>query len=182
MEAVRLVGPITPMTKRGLSGVVASTASQHALGLADRSCVEGIGLDQVRTGFQVGRVDVGDDLRPGQQQQVVVALQVMAFRHAVVAAGAMGMVVATRETLATVIVLLQAVALDHRAHRTVDDQDPLAQGVEQGIGTIRMQPRQGGHAVSSSGLVGDQRNHFEVPALSTNLRSSLSLKPRLTWP
>ena len=26
-----------------------------------------------------------------------------------------------------------------------DDQDPLAQGVEQGVGTIRLQPGQGGH-------------------------------------
>jgi len=30
IEAVRLVGPSTPITKRGLPGVVAATASQQA--------------------------------------------------------------------------------------------------------------------------------------------------------
>ncbi len=126
------------------------------VGLADRRGVEGVGLDQIRARFQVGGVDVGDDLRPGQQQQIVVALQVMAFRCCVIAAGAMQMVVAIGEALATVIVFLQAMALDHRTHRAVDDQDPLAQGVEQGVGTIRMQPGQGRHGGLGSGLVGDQ--------------------------
>ncbi|WP_425142895.1 hypothetical protein, partial [Enterobacter hormaechei] len=112
------------------------------VGLADRGCIEGVGFDQVRARFQVGGVDVCDDLRPGQQQQIVVALQFMALRRAVVAAGAMAVILTAGEAFATVIVFLQAVALDHRAHRTVDDQDPLAQGVEQGVGTLRMQPGQ----------------------------------------
>jgi hypothetical protein len=38
IEAVRLVGPITPITKRGLPGVVAATASQQARATARRPC------------------------------------------------------------------------------------------------------------------------------------------------
>jgi hypothetical protein len=83
---------------------------------------------------------------PGQQQQVVVALQVVAFRCcAMVAAGAMGMVVAAGEAFAPVVVFLQAVSLDHRAHRAVDDQDAITQSGEQQFHAFRVQPGQGGH-------------------------------------
>jgi hypothetical protein len=69
---VRLVGPSTPITKRGLSGRRASIASQHprqaralaiefvdqvleaVVGLLTAGGIEGVGLDQVRAGFQVG--------------------------------------------------------------------------------------------------------------------------------
>ncbi|MCW0424712.1 hypothetical protein NB713_002655 [Xanthomonas sacchari] len=88
-------------------------------------------------------VDLGDHLRPGQQQQVVVALQIVALRR-VVAAGAVHVpglrVVALGETLAAIVGLLQPMALDHRAHRAIDDQDPLGQGLQQRFGALRVEP------------------------------------------
>ena len=64
-------------------------------------------------------VDLADDLRLGQHQQVVVALEVAARQSA--------------KRCAAVIGLAQLVALDHGAHGAVQDQDALLQLlVEQG--------------------------------------------------
>jgi len=60
-------------------------------------------------------MDVGDDLRPGDRQQVVVALQVR------------GMV---GEAPAPVIGFFQFVVLDHGAHGAVEHQDAV---LEQGF-------------------------------------------------
>ena len=74
IDAVRLVGPSTPITKRGLRGSsfgfggIAGGARQPrafavqlvhqvlqvVVGLRDRGRVEGVGLDQVGAGFEVG--------------------------------------------------------------------------------------------------------------------------------
>ncbi len=78
------------------------------VGQRDGRRVEGVGLDNVRAGLQVGLVDVADDLRLGQRQQVVVALQVAR---------------PVLEAFPPVAVLVQLVALDHGAHGTVQDQD-----------------------------------------------------------
>ncbi len=55
-------------------------------------------------------MDAADDVRPGQDEQVVVALQV---------AGLVG------EALAAEVRLVQLVALDHGAHGAVEDQDAV---------------------------------------------------------
>ncbi len=85
---------------------------QVVVALRDRGGAEGVGLDDVGAGFQVLAVDLRDHVRPHQRQQFVVALQVLAM------AG---------EALAAEIGLAQLVALDHRAHGAVQDQDALAQ-------------------------------------------------------
>ena len=94
----------------------------HAVvGQGDRGGVEGVGLDDVGAGVEVLAVDRGDDLGLRDREQVVVALEV---------AGPVG------EALAAVAGLRGPVALDRRAHRSVDDQDPLAQGGAELLGGI----------------------------------------------
>ena len=191
-EAVRLVGPSTPITKRGLSGRLrASAASQASRGNArafavefahqvlqvvvgqrDRGGVEGVGLDQVGAGVQVGacgcraimsgRVSVSRSLLPRwswPQPQPAPCACVGIGQQAVVAFG---------EALAAVVGFLQFVALDHRAHRAVDDQDALGQrGFERGD-AFGMQPGQGmrlalvGSRWGAATSCGDQRDHFEM--------------------
>ena len=73
--------------------------------------VEGVGFQNVGTGLQIGGMDVANNLRLGDGKQVVVALQ---LRRPV------------GEALAAIIGFLQLVALNHRAHRAVEQQDALA--------------------------------------------------------
>ena len=87
----------------------------------NRSGIEGIGLDEVRAGLQIGGVNLADDRRLGQRQQIVVALEI---------AGPVA------EAFAPVVGFLQAVALDHGAHRAVQDQDAAGQEVGQFSGAI----------------------------------------------
>ncbi len=87
----------------------------------------------------------------------------MAFRRAVVAAGTVRMVIiATGESLAAVVVFLQTMRWIIVPIAPSMIRIRSRRGVEQGVGTVRMQPGQGGMVDSGSGLVGDQRNHFEV--------------------
>ena len=69
--------------------------------------IEGARLENVGAGFQVVAVDAADDVGAGQDQQVVVALEVVRV---------------IGEALAAVVGFLQPVALDHRAHRAVEDE------------------------------------------------------------
>ena len=89
------------------------------VGLGDGGRTEGVGLDQVGTRCQVLFVDFLDDLRLGQHQQFVVAL------HVVREVG---------ESRSAVFRLAQLVALDHRTHGAIEDQDApcklLAKGGE----------------------------------------------------
>ena len=78
-----------------------------------RGGVEGVGLADVGPGGEIGVVQLGDQVRPGQAQQIVVALQ----RHGVIG-----------EPLAAEIRLGQALALDHHPPGAVQDQDALAGG------------------------------------------------------
>jgi hypothetical protein len=78
--------------------------------------VEGVGLQDVGACGQVLAVDLPDDGRPGQHQQVVVALHV---------AGPVG------ETGAAIIRFLQLVTLDHGAHGPIQDEDAAAGQVEE---------------------------------------------------
>ena len=67
---------------------------------------------QVGAGLEVGLVDLAHDVRPRQHQQVVVALEILRV---------------VLEALTPEFGLAQTVALDHRAHRAVEDQDALRQ-------------------------------------------------------
>ena len=130
------MGPNAPATKRGRSEVAAVSAASRAiralarlrgahlageavvlLGHAVR--VEGVGGDDVGARFEEARVDVADDLRPGDGEEVVVAGELA--------------VVIGKESAAKVG-LAQRVALDHRAHRPVQHQHAPGRGrVERGV-------------------------------------------------
>ena len=92
--------------ERDFGGVAAVWVAQ--LDLGDSGGAEGVGLDDIRTGLEVGLVDVADDLRLGERQQIVVALQVAR---------------PVLEAFPPVAVLVQLVALDHGPHGPVQDQD-----------------------------------------------------------
>ncbi len=94
-EIALVVGPMEPTTNRGLSGrrklprgrdrelggapvegarlVLEPVLRQH-----QRSAAEGVGLDEVGAGREVGPVDVEDDIRPGADQDLVAALELRA--------------------------------------------------------------------------------------------------------
>src|SRR5690606_12656375 len=169
------------------------------VGLADRGGVEGVGLDQVGAGLKVGAVDAFDDLGTGEQQQVVVALEVVAAARAVALVRGMVLaVVALGEALAAVVGLAKAMALDHRAHRAVDEQHAFAKAaIEQGDSVWMQTGKGAGHGRSQgfwaiseiSSKCGGRRSRVTVsrlvttsPDFSANRRSSLAVKPRLTWP
>ncbi len=80
------------------------------VGLRNPGGAESIGLDDVRAGGQVLFVDLLDHLWLRQNQQLVVALDVVRE---------------IPETVAPISRLVQLVALDHRAHRAVEDQNAL---------------------------------------------------------
>ncbi len=63
-------------------------------------------------------MDAADDLRLGQRQQVIIALEV---------AGPVG------KALAAIAGLVQLVLLDHGAHGTVEDDDALGEKLFEGL-------------------------------------------------
>ncbi|MNQ72753.1 hypothetical protein D3C85_874650 [compost metagenome] len=91
----------------------------HAVvGLGHLGSVEGVGLQDVGAGIQVGLLDGADHIWAAEDQEVVVALYV---------ARPVG------EALATVVRFVQLVALDHGAHAAVEDQDALFERLLQGL-------------------------------------------------
>ena len=123
-DEARLVGAAVAVAggaRQARAGDVhlAGEGAEVVVGLGHRGRAEGVGLDDVGAGGEVLLVDRGDHVGPGHLQQVVVALQ------------ALRMVL---EALAAVVGLGQAMALDHRAHRAVEDDDPLLQDLRQGRG------------------------------------------------
>ncbi|MEZ4268571.1 MAG: hypothetical protein R3F39_19575 [Myxococcota bacterium] len=101
---------------RGLAVQLARQRLQRVVGLGQRGRVEGVGLENVRARLEIGPVNRRDDVRPGEHQQVVVAAQIARV---------------VLEALAPVVGLGEPVALDHRAHRPVQDEDALGQSLVQ---------------------------------------------------
>ncbi len=89
---------------------VIDLVAEAIVGLRDAVGVERVGLDDVGAGLEIGAVDLLDHVGAGDHQQVVIALQVV------------GMI---DEAPATVIRLAEAVALDHRPPRAVENEDAL---------------------------------------------------------
>ena len=94
----------------------------------DGGRVEGVGLDDVRADGEIRRVDIADDVGPGQRQEVVIAL----LRRRVVG-----------EAGAPIVRLGETIILDHRAHGAVEHEDAGGQ-----------RPLQRGDAVRPGALAG----------------------------
>jgi hypothetical protein len=106
---------------------------QFVVGLRHGGRVEGVGLDDIGTGREVGRVDFPDHVRARQRQEVVVATQ----RYRV--AG---------KARAAEVGFLQTIALDHRAHGAIEHEDAFGDGLLEslvglhwGLGSVRKWPR-----------------------------------------
>jgi hypothetical protein len=80
--------------------------------LRDPRSGEGVGLDDVRAGVEIGAVNAFDDVRACEYEDVVVAAQVAR----VIAEG-----------IAPVVRLGEGVSLKHGAPRTVEDEDSLGE-------------------------------------------------------
>ena len=85
---------------------------EAVVGLGDAGRGERVRADDVRAGIEIAGMDGGDGRRLGQAQQVAVAAEV-------------ARVVA--EPLAAEVGLAEPVGLEHRPHRPVEDDDPLAE-------------------------------------------------------
>jgi hypothetical protein len=90
---------------------------EAVIGLGDGVRAEGVRLGDVRAGLEIEVVDLADHVGAVQAEELVVALQVA------------GVVL---EELTPEIGLGQPVALDHRAHRPVEDEDPLGEQAFEG--------------------------------------------------
>ena len=84
---------------------------ETVIGLADRRGIEGIRLDDVGAGFEIGAADLTDDVRLRQRQKIVVALE---------------LVTVIAETATAERRLVQRITLDHHAPGSVEDEDALA--------------------------------------------------------
>ena len=83
--------------------------------------IECVGLDDIGPGVEKPAMDVLDQLRLRDRQQVVVAFEIL-FPGG--------------EALAAEIVLAEAVALNHRAHRTVKQDNAALEQIEQGLNAV----------------------------------------------
>ena len=81
--------------------------------LTDGGGAEGVCFNDIRASFQILGVDLCDDFRTGELEQFEIALEM--FRL-------MG-----REARASVLFLGELVALHHRAHRAIEQDDALAE-------------------------------------------------------
>ena len=145
IDAVRLVGPSAPATKRrrpsSFSASVGRLAREprardvelvgdvlHAVvGLGDRGGGERVGRDDVGAGAEISEMDVAHRVRPAEVQQVVVAAH---------------LAVPGVEARAAIALLVELERLDHGAHGAVEHQDALASicssedGSRAGVGRI----------------------------------------------
>ena len=134
IDAVRLVGPIAPATKRGrpssscgdAGGLVREPRAfgvqlvgdlRHAvIGLRDAGRGERVGRDDVGAGAEIGEVDGAHGVRPGEIEKIVVAANLAVPRV---------------EARAAIALLVEAERLDHRAHGAVEHQDALGREAAQ---------------------------------------------------
>jgi len=89
---------------------------------------KGIGFDEVGTRRGILPVDLSDDVRSREAEQVVRALQLDRV---------------VLEAVAPEVFLLESVPLDHRAHGAVDDQDALLERFGQKTLSLRPRSRSG---------------------------------------
>ena len=83
---------------------------QFIIGHRDRGGIERIGLDDIGAGFEVLQIDRRDQVRLGNAQDVVATPQVARM------SGELG---------AAKRLLVELVALDHRAHGAVENSSPV---------------------------------------------------------
>ena len=91
--------------------------------LPDRGRAEGVGFNDVGPGLEILAVNLRDHLRPREQQDLVVALEVLARP--------------VGETFAAKRGFVQPVALHHGAHRPVENDDALLNQLNEGVGVGR---------------------------------------------
>jgi hypothetical protein len=91
---------------------------QPVVGHRDRLRVERVGLDDVRAGFEIRAMDLLDDVRLRQIEDVRRALEIARM---------------IGELRAAIRLFVQPVALDHRPHRAVEDENASLQCVDQSL-------------------------------------------------
>jgi hypothetical protein len=127
------------------------------VGLRDGVGVERVRLDDVRAGRQVVVVDGPDDLGARQAQEIVVTANVV--RN----------LIAIGEALSPKARLVELVALDHGAHRAVQDQDALGQRrTKRGssaFADLGRCGRNGGRHAHSIGGRGERPVHAPAPSV-----------------
>ena len=128
---------------RGLDVHLVREVLQVIVGLRDRRRAERVRLDEIRARGQILLVDLANHVRLRQRQELVVALQMqLDTRHREVA-----------EALAAIRGLVELVALDHRPHRAVDDEDAPREQFGQDAGGVD------GHGRTSGRSRRDARQH-----------------------
>jgi hypothetical protein len=95
---------------------------EAVVGERDRLRVERVGLDDIGAGVQVLAVDLVDDRGTREREQVVAALELARM---------------VREPGPPEFLLAEPVGLNHRPHRPVEDEDPLAEQAVQGFQGVR---------------------------------------------
>ena len=138
VAGLRLVGGLAGQAGGRLVDL-AREVPEVVVRLRDAGRGEGVGAHDVGAGGEVGAMDLADGVGLGEAQEVVVAADVP---------------VVIRETLAPEVLLGEGVALEQRAHRPVQHEDPLAQ--EPG------QAREAGLA-GERGLAGGARDGHGAP-------------------
>ncbi len=102
-----------PLEEGGVFAAAFGFAGEKKIVLADGGGAEGVGLDDVGAGRQILGVDFFNHLRMGELEEFEVALEMFGRM--------MG------EARAAVLFLGEFVALHHRAHGAVEDDDALAE-------------------------------------------------------
>ena len=125
--------------------------------MRQRVGVEGVGLDDVGAGLEVGAVDVLDELGLGQDQHLGAVLE----RLGVAA-----------EARAAVVLLGRVAGVDQRAHRAVEDEDALRSSSSSRVSGVLSSWHR---ASSLAGVAGSDswplavKTHREVTAYSVSV-------------
>ena len=114
-----------PRQSRAFDVQLVSQRLHAVIGHRDRGRVERIGLENVGAGKQIRGVNGTDQFRPRECEQVVVTAQIAR---------------PVSEPRATIRGLIEALALNHGAHRTVEEQDALRQQLPKQCETLRARP------------------------------------------